>query len=256
MGNIISSLKAVILCAGMGRRTELNYPKVLAEVNGLTLLERHIIGMNHSFNITQFVIVTGYKANIITEFVQNRNQLDDFEISFAHNTKYDNLGNGYSIYMAKKAIEANELFILVYGDLFVDYSKIQMLDEKSQKTAVMAIIDRNPLYLIPGNSSVKLKINNENYITNFAMSLECYDARNIGFYRCHARIFKVIEECLNAEIPKSAWIDIVNIMANKGEVFACDCSGITWINNNSPSDLQRTHNLLLQMENKLVTNEL
>ena len=61
----------VILAAGMAKRLRPltdTKPKCLLEVGGKTLLQRTVDAMAAT-GITEFVVVTGYRANMIRDFL-------------------------------------------------------------------------------------------------------------------------------------------------------------------------------------------
>ena len=61
----------VILAAGMAKRLRPltdTKPKCLLEVGGRTLLQR-IVDAMHQTGITEFVVVTGYRGNMIRDFL-------------------------------------------------------------------------------------------------------------------------------------------------------------------------------------------
>ena len=61
----------VILAAGMAKRLRPltdTKPKCLLEVGGKTLLERTVSAMQQA-GVTEFVVVTGYRADQIREFL-------------------------------------------------------------------------------------------------------------------------------------------------------------------------------------------
>ena len=96
----------VILAAGMAKRLRPltdTKPKCLLEVGGRTLLERTVRAMQQA-GISEFVVVTGYRANQIVDFLTplaHRNG-DGGEVSFhfLHNADYEHNNNIYSLWMA------------------------------------------------------------------------------------------------------------------------------------------------------------
>ena len=61
-------MRAILLAAGRGRRLEQQEPKCLLEIEGKTLLARHIDNLAES-GVRALTIVVGYEQNLIREFV-------------------------------------------------------------------------------------------------------------------------------------------------------------------------------------------
>ena len=84
----------VILAAGMAKRLRPltdTKPKCLLEVGNRTLLERTVRAMQQA-GIKEFVVVTGYRGEMIREFLENLDCLDYLEkptFTFLHNTDYE-----------------------------------------------------------------------------------------------------------------------------------------------------------------------
>ena len=79
----------VILAAGMAKRLRPltdTKPKCLLEVGQKTLLQRTVDAMAAT-GITEFVVVTGYRADQIREFFTIHYPL--FTIHFIHNVDYE-----------------------------------------------------------------------------------------------------------------------------------------------------------------------
>ena len=97
-------------------------PKCLLEVGGRTLLERTVRAMQQA-GISEFVVVTGYRANQIVDFLTplaHRNG-DGGEVSFhfLHNADYEHNNNIYSLWMAGEYVRGKE-FLLMDSDILCD----------------------------------------------------------------------------------------------------------------------------------------
>lgn len=109
----------VILAAGMAKRLRPltdTKPKCLLEVGGKTLLERTVRAMQQA-GITEFVVVTGYRGNMIREFLE---QLDPkLHFTFLHNADYEHNNNIYSLWMAGEIVRGKD-FLLMDSDILCD----------------------------------------------------------------------------------------------------------------------------------------
>ena len=87
----------VILAAGMAKRLRPltdTKPKCLLEVGGKTLLQRTVDAMVAA-GITEFVVVTGYRGNMIRDFLTIHYPL--FTIHYLDNVDYEHNNNIYSL---------------------------------------------------------------------------------------------------------------------------------------------------------------
>ena len=98
----------VILAAGMAKRLRPltdTKPKCLLEVGGKTLLQRTVEAMAAA-GITEFVVVTGYRGNMIRDFLTLHYSL--FTIHYLDNVDYAHNNNIYSLWMAGQIVRGQE----------------------------------------------------------------------------------------------------------------------------------------------------
>ncbi|MDA8793436.1 phosphocholine cytidylyltransferase family protein [Bacteriovoracaceae bacterium] len=109
---------ALILAAGTGSRLQPltnDAPKCLTMVNGKSILERMIEGLN-SRGFKKLVIVTGHLEDKIREFLGN--EFGNIQIEYIFSPSYKVTNNIFSLWMARKKI--NEPFLLLESDLIYD----------------------------------------------------------------------------------------------------------------------------------------
>lgn len=113
-------MKCVILVAGVSSRLyplTLSTPKCLLKVGEYTILERTIRNvLRHK--ISQFVIVTGFQAEMITDFV--RVAFPSLEVEFISNPHFRDTNNAYSLALTNQALAAQEM-LLLDGDIVFDH---------------------------------------------------------------------------------------------------------------------------------------
>lgn len=110
--------KAVILAAGKGTRMGSlthDVPKPMLEVQGKPLL-LHIIEGIKDAGVSEFVIITGYKAEIIEDFFKDGSP---FGISVSYVRQEVQDGTGKAPELAKDLL-AGSPFLLTYGDILVN----------------------------------------------------------------------------------------------------------------------------------------
>lgn len=111
---------ALLLAAGTGSRLyplTRNAPKCLTLVNGRSILERMVSGLDKQ-GFTRLVVITGYMEEHIREFLGDR--VGGIKIDYVFSPLYKTTNNIYSLWMARDVI--NEPFLLLESDLVFDES--------------------------------------------------------------------------------------------------------------------------------------
>ena len=112
-------MKAFILSAGFGSRMgslTKEKPKCLIEINGETLLERHLKNLR-SAGIDEVIINLHHKAEAVKEYLRENNNFD-LEISISKESEI--MGTGGALLHAKDLI-GSDPFLLISGDIFTNY---------------------------------------------------------------------------------------------------------------------------------------
>lgn len=129
-------MQAVILAAGMASRLRPltdRCPKCLLKVRGKTLLERTIDAIIRT-GITEITIVTGYKAEMIKEFVTEK--YSTLKFHFIHNEQYATTNNIFSLWLARPQVDGHD-FLLMDSDIYCDAMLIQEI--ASQQVSALAV---------------------------------------------------------------------------------------------------------------------
>lgn len=128
-------MQALMLAAGMGRRlgkyTEA-MTKCMISVGGCTLLERTVDALKEA-GIRKFVMVVGWEANKLVNFI--RDNIRDMEFEFVYNHDYATTNNIYSLYLAKEHLLCDDT-ILLESDLVYDQSLLRRMVEASEEDLV------------------------------------------------------------------------------------------------------------------------
>ena len=118
-------MQAIILAAGMAKRLRPltdSTPKCLLKVGGKTLLEMTINNILKN-GVSSFVMVTGYRENMIKEHISQK--FPGLDITYLTNSDYENNNNSYSLWMTKDYINGDS--ILLDSDILFDYRIISQL---------------------------------------------------------------------------------------------------------------------------------
>ena len=148
----------VILAAGMAKRlrplTDLR-PKCLLKVGNRTLLERTVDAMRKA-GIDEFVVVTGYRGDMIRDFLASYLSLGS-KITFLHNADYEHNNNIYSLWMAGQVVRGHD-FLLMDSDILCDPAAVVHI---AQETESALAVNRHEL----GEEEMKVVVDAEGRIT-------------------------------------------------------------------------------------------
>ena len=192
----------VILAAGMAKRLRPltdTKPKCLLEVGGKTLLQRTVDAMAAT-GITEFVVVTGYRANMIRDFLTIHYSL--FTIHFLHNADYEHNNNIYSLWMAGQKVRGKE-FLLMDSDILCDPKAIAEVACQSEPALAL---NRHEL----GEEEMKIVVDADNRITEISKTCRVEDAvgESVGIEKMTADYSEALYRELDQMIEKEGLIDI------------------------------------------------
>jgi UDP-N-acetylglucosamine diphosphorylase / glucose-1-phosphate thymidylyltransferase / UDP-N-acetylgalactosamine diphosphorylase / glucosamine-1-phosphate N-acetyltransferase / galactosamine-1-phosphate N-acetyltransferase len=133
-----SILRAVVLAAGRGTRmgaaTE-HTPKPMLPINGRPMLE-HILERLAAAGVTRFLIVVGYRHEMVEEHFRNWRLPVEFAIQEPVN------GTGSATLLARAFVAKNS-FLLTYGDILCEPSEYERcggpLESDPNVAAVLAV---------------------------------------------------------------------------------------------------------------------
>ena len=192
----------VILAAGMAKRLRPltdTKPKCLLEVGGKTLLQRTVDAMAAT-DITEFVVVTGYRANMIRDFLTIHYSL--FTFHFLHNADYEHNNNIYSLWMAGQKVRGKE-FLLMDSDILCDPKAIAEVARQSEPALAL---NRHEL----GEEEMKIVVDADNRITEISKTCRVEDAvgESVGIEKMTADYSEALYRELDQMIEKEGLIDI------------------------------------------------
>ena len=137
----------IISCAGMGTRLKQQKPKCLVDIEGKSLIQRHLQQFS---DVDDLRIVVGYKSDeVINEVLKYRK-----DVTFVFNGEYMKNGTGASVCRATPY--SNQYIITIDGDLIIhpnDINKI-LKSDKEFAGVCKASTDNPMLTKIEGNNVV------------------------------------------------------------------------------------------------------
>ena len=181
-------MKVIILAGGFGTRlseeTDL-IPKPLVKIGGKPVLW-HIMKLYSSFGYNQFVILLGYKGELIEEYFLNQLDLFNWDITFLDTGLKTDTGG--RIKRAKNMI-GNQPFLLTYGDGLsnIDINKLVAFHQNHDGLVTMTSVQLASRFGI-------LEIGENNLVTRFNEKPKKNEAWiNGGFFICDPEVIKYIK---------------------------------------------------------------
>lgn len=195
-------MKGVILAAGMAKRLRPltdTKPKCLLEVGGKTLLQRTVEAMAMA-DITEFVVVTGYRADQIRDFLTVH--FPQFTFHFLHNADYEHNNNIYSLWMAMSEVR-NQNFLLMDSDILCDPKAVV---EVAQQSVSALAMNRHEL----GEEEMKIVVDGDHRITEISKTCRPEDAigESVGIEKITAYYSEALAAELDQMILQENLIDI------------------------------------------------
>ena len=192
----------VILAAGMAKRLRPltdEKPKCLLEVGGKTLLQRTVNAMI-SAGIKEFVVVTGYRENMIREFLTAR--YSQYTINFIDNPDYEHNNNIFSLWLAMEKLHGTEV-LLMDSDILCDSEAVRRV---ARKTVPALAMQQHEL----GEEEMKIVVDADGRITEISKTCSPRDAigESVGIEKMTAEYTEAIYQELRKMILDEGLIDI------------------------------------------------
>ncbi|MFA5577363.1 MAG: aminotransferase class I/II-fold pyridoxal phosphate-dependent enzyme [Bacilli bacterium] len=179
-------MQAIILAAGMGKRLKgltSDKTKCMVEVNGITLIER-VIRQLEKFNLSKIVIVTGYEAQKLVEFV---NSLEStIPIEYVDNPDYSTTNNIYSLFLAKNFLVKEDTLLLESDLIFEDDVLATLINDPNENLALVAKYES-------WMDGTVVTLNKDDFIIDF-LGKDQFDFDDVDSYYKTVNIYKFSKE--------------------------------------------------------------
>ena len=242
----------VILAAGMAKRLRPltdTKPKCLLKVGERTLLERTVDAMAAA-GITEFVVVTGYRGNMIRDFLEHYIPLTSHlspltsKFHFLDNIDYAHNNNIYSLWMAGQVVRGQE-FLLMDSDILCDPAAVLRIAREPE--AALAV-NRHEL----GEEEMKVVVDDQMCITEISKTCRPEDAigESVGIEKITATYSEALYRELDQMILQEGLIDIFYERAferliPQGHTFrVVDTTDYFSYELDTPEDFQRAQELM------------
>ena len=234
----------VILAAGMAKRLRPltdTKPKCLLEVGKRTLLERTVDAMRQA-GIQEFLVVTGYRGEMIREFLTIHYPLST--IHYLDNIDYEHNNNIYSLWMACQKVRGCD-FLLMDSDILCDPAAVVRIAQ--EQTSALAV---NCHEL--GEEEMKVVVDADSRITEISKTCRPEDAmgESVGIEKITADYSEALARELDQMILQEGLIDIFYERAferliPQGHTFkVVDTTHYFSYELDTPEDFQRAQELM------------
>jgi 1L-myo-inositol 1-phosphate cytidylyltransferase len=232
----------LILAAGNGSRlasVSESLPKPLIEVHGKPLLE-HVLLDAREAGIERFVVVVGYRGNLIRTWIEARH-LDGIEVTCVENPDYKNKSNGISVLKARDII--HEPFALFMSDhIFEPETLAKLIRQPIAQDETILAVDRKLECIFDIDDATKVSCIG-NYITAIGKEIKPYDAIDTGMFLCRPGLFRWLElATINGNCSLS---DGMALMAAHRKLRAFDIGDAMWQDVDTPDALDYAQRLFL-----------
>ena len=249
----------VILAAGMAKRLRPltdTKPKCLLTVGGETLLERTVGAMRQA-GITQFVVVTGYRAGQIREALKAPLPPSEGgplapahatpEFTFLHNSGYEHNNNIYSLWLSGQVVRGRE-FLLMDSDILCDPETVVRV---ARHDGPALAVNRHEL----GEEEMKVVVDGAMHITEISKTCRPADAlgESVGIEKVSADYSEALFRELDQMIEREGLIDIFYERAferliPQGHTFrVVDTTDLFSFEIDTPEDYERAQQLMKEI---------
>ena len=239
----------VILAAGMAKRLRPltdTKPKCLLKVGERTLLERTVVAMAAA-GISEFVVVTGYRADQIRDFLDNLVKpefLGKPRFTYLHNADHEHNNNIYSLWMAGQVVRGKE-FLLMDSDILCDPAAVLRI---AQEPEAALAVNRHEL----GEEEMKVVVDGQMHITEISKTCRPEDAmgESVGIEKVTVAYSEALYRELDQMILNEGLIDIFYERAferliPQGHTFrVVDTTNYFSYELDTPEDFQRAQELM------------
>jgi 1L-myo-inositol 1-phosphate cytidylyltransferase len=183
--------QCLILAAGNGTRIRSvsgGLPKPLVQFRGRPILD-HVITRAHEAGVDKFVIVVGYRSDLIRRWFDTR-WLGKISITWVENPDYHK-ANGISVLKAKDEIYGNFLLLMADHIFEPQTAKVLMKQTLAPDESILAV-DANVDQIFDLDDATKVRRDGDR-IVDIGKEIAVYDALDTGMFLCSPALFDRLE---------------------------------------------------------------
>jgi 1L-myo-inositol 1-phosphate cytidylyltransferase len=234
--------QCLILAAGNGSRIASvadGSPKPLVPVCGVPLLE-HVMTSAREAGIERFVIVGGYRADLIRRWLSDRSTVKA-AVTLIENPEYHK-ANGISALAAKA--EFTQPFLLLMSDhIFETQTAKALMRRPLAEDEVILAVDRKLDRIFDLDDATKVRCEG-NHVADIGKQLSDYNALDTGMFLCSPALFSCLESVKkNGDCSLS---DGMRKLAQERKLRAFDIGDGHWQDVDSPQALEHVEGIFDQ----------
>lgn len=231
--------ECLILAAGNGSRIAslaAGVPKPLVPVCGVPLLE-HVMKSSREAGIERFVIVAGYRADVIRRWLSDRT-IAGASVTLIENPEYHK-ANGISALVAKA--EFNRPYLLLMADhIFEPATAKALMRQPVADDEVILAVDPKMDRIFDLDDATKVR-RKGNHVIEIGKHLSRYDALDTGMFLCAPTLFNCLESA--KENGDCSLSDGMRKLAQSRKLRAFDIGGGHWQDVDSPQALEHVERI-------------
>lgn len=234
----------LIIAAGKGGRLRgEDGLKPLTLLYGVPLIER-VIGLAMEAGAEEFFVVTGYRSEELTAFLDGVAARFGIPLTTVHNPEWEK-GNGVSVLKARESIQ--KPFLLLMADhLFDPAIARELMEERPPlQDEVILATDSNL-----DNSGINLDdvtrvLAHEGRIVEIGKQIADYNAFDTGIFHCGTGVFDALDKLVR-DSGDASLSQAVQVLARRSRARSWDIADRFWIDIDDPASFRRAENLLLE----------
>lgn len=236
-------MKIIILCAGKGRRFNIDKPKCLLNVSGKSLIKRCINAFKfYGFQDNDFIFASGYKEHLIKKNLQGK-------FNYVKNKKYKVTNMVYTLFNALQNVYDQDI-IVCYADIIFDKKNIKNLI--NSKKDIVTLIDfewkkvwKKKNKLLDDSETLKVKGEKIVKMGEKTQDIKNIDARFIGITKISRKYLNKLKFLYKKQLLKNKnyfmKIDMTNffnyLIKYKESIFFIKNKGL-WYEFDDKNDLR------------------
>jgi len=242
-------MQAIILAAGISKRLRPltdSTPKCLLNIGDKNLLHRTLDNIVRN-NISDFIIVTGYRENMIKEYILNN--FGDINVQFLTNTDYENNNNSYSLWMTKNFVK-NDIILLDSDILFEPEIITKLLNAPYNNCLAVNVTKQLD------EEQIKVLINHENKILEIGktVAIDKSEGESVGIEKFSTNFMKELFVVLVRKILKEqnvnefyevSFQEIIDRSDKENSIYSVDISEFKCMEIDTIEDYKNAQNFKL-----------
>ena len=216
-------MKVLLLAAGRGTRISRylsGNPKCTVNIGDCKLIQ-YTIDMLHRKGITEIAMVTGYRAEVI------RNTLNDDSIKYYYNPFFDVTNSIASAWFAKDFLKGDDDVVIMNADVYLEKALLDKIMECKKSPVMFADNSRKE------EADYKFKYEN-GLLEKYGKELEGNDITGeyIGAGKFSkefmSEFIETLDSMINTQQHSVWWENIIYNMVGSRDVYIEEVNGLFW----------------------------